>query len=683
MIKYYFLLITSISYFSIHGQSTDRFKMDRLLSEVDFSEASEDQVNLYIKIGTLYKDWNQIDSSELWFNHSILTSEEEGYNALTAKTKLNLGEMNYRPKGDLISSNNYFEQAIELFSQIGDTLSLAKAYFGIGKVVSSQGLYPAAQDYFQKALDIYEIEGDSIAIVRIINSLGIISGRQENFKKAMKYFKLVVNKLSNHVKAEELAIFYNNIGMTYQHIGLYDSSIMALKKGLVIERKNPRLAAKSVLLNNIGSAMRMVGQLDSAIWYHQKSLSMAKEIGSTSQEAWCQLGLGKAYLKRDKLDLSSFYAERALLYGKEKKDRQVVKQSLEILHEVNARSGLYGAAYEAHLEYKAYSDSLSDVDNVRKVAALEFEYERQKSEKVSQLELKNQEVLYEAELDKERWIRYQIFAGLIGVILILIVLSFYYLNKEKANRLLKEKNDIISHQAANLEKINQSKDRFFSIISHDLRGPMSVFIGTSFVLQSLVEERKHSDLIKLADSFGKQAEYINDLLDNLLKWSLQQQGEFPFKLEKIDLKECVDTNIKVLEPLANSKEIDLISSVSDELTIMGDWNSLLTVFRNLISNALKFTMPGGKVIISNTIESENIRLSVQDTGIGMSEEKVKSLFDFSKESSTFGTKGEKGVGLGLQLVWEFVEMNGGKVEVESEEGNGTTFHLVLKKHSTS
>lgn len=236
----------------------------------------------------------------------------------------------------------------------------------------------------------------------------------------------------------------------------------------------------------------------------------------------------------------------------------------------------------------------------------------------------------------------------------------------------------IVNQNEELLKINAEKDKFFSIIAHDLRSPFNSFLG----LTQIMAERLHSltmdQLQKIAENMRDSATNLFRLLENLLQWSRIQRGLVPFEPDKIELSPLVNESIEmVLEPIKN-KNIELTIDIPDKLKIIGDQNILQTIIRNLVSNAMKFTPKDGKINISAKVGPENnIEFAVKDTGIGMSQPIVANLFRIDVQTNRKGTEGEASTGLGLIICKELISKHGGTLWVNSEEGKGSTFHFSI------
>lgn len=242
---------------------------------------------------------------------------------------------------------------------------------------------------------------------------------------------------------------------------------------------------------------------------------------------------------------------------------------------------------------------------------------------------------------------------------------------ETAQEKLRDK-DIIEQQNEELKILNATKDKFFSIIAHDLRNPFNSIVGFSQMLMTQVHQMDKEKIERMARIIHEASKMALDLLMNLIEWSLSQSGKIEFYPEDVHLAEVV----KEIEPLyastASQKKIEVKTKIPQQLTVFADRVLLGTVIRNLISNAIKFTHTGGKVVISATEQDKNVVFSVADTGIGISPDRIEKLFRIDKSFSTEGTNNEKGTGLGLILCKEFIDKHGGKIWAESYKSESSS-----------
>ncbi len=251
--------------------------------------------------------------------------------------------------------------------------------------------------------------------------------------------------------------------------------------------------------------------------------------------------------------------------------------------------------------------------------------------------------------------------------------------RELRNSALEQINERIKTEEK-LRELNASKDRFFSIISHDLKNPLGALLGFVQILKDDLETLSMDEIRQFVDSIDEISGNINELTLMLLDWSRTQLKNALPQFESLDLEDLVGALYPLYAPLASRKGIKLTLAIVPEMTVFADKNMLLTVFRNLISNAIKFTRNEGEISIRGRVEAGNTIVEIADNGVGMEPIDVKNLFRLDKTVSRRGTNNETGTGLGLLLCKEFVEINNGNISVASSVGNGTTFTLKFKQH---
>jgi PAS domain S-box-containing protein len=231
-----------------------------------------------------------------------------------------------------------------------------------------------------------------------------------------------------------------------------------------------------------------------------------------------------------------------------------------------------------------------------------------------------------------------------------------------------------------LKKLNATKDKFFSILAHDLLSPFTSLLGYSELLNNEVESLSKQEIREFAGDINLVAHKSHNLLENLLSWSSIQSDRIQFRPKTIALHPIVEDIILLSRGNANSKEITLFNEVNKEVSVFADFNMLNAILRNLISNAIKFTNSGGKISVGVDEIDDYYELSVADTGVGMTEEDKNKLFKIDVHHSEIGTNNEKGTGLGLVLCAEFVAKHGGKISVDTHLGIGSKFIFTLKKN---
>ncbi len=246
---------------------------------------------------------------------------------------------------------------------------------------------------------------------------------------------------------------------------------------------------------------------------------------------------------------------------------------------------------------------------------------------------------------------------------------------------LQEQNERLQKMTDELAYLNASKDKFFSIVAHDLKSPFQALLGMSELLPMLAEKSSAAELKEMGEIIHRSAQNVFNLLQNLLQWSRLQMGRMDYEPTKIDLYELTQGNVDLLAEYAASKSVRLLNDVPENLWVYADENMLNTVIRNLTSNAIKFTPVLGTVTIGAVkLADENadlVEMSVADTGVGISQANINKLFQVGVNYTTLGTAKETGTGLGLIICKEMVEKNKGRIWIESEEGHGTVVKFTV------
>ena len=338
-----------------------------------------------------------------------------------------------------------------------------------------------------------------------------------------------------------------------------------------------------------------------------------------------------------------------------------------------------------------------NIDKKKEIAEIQAKYENEIEKQENELLKKENET--NVAIIKMQYIAV---AGVFIVTILSAVLAIIYYRanqtKKKANELLiaqkltiEDKNKVLSQlnqeitnqneeiteQKKALEELNGIKDKLFSIISHEFRSPLNSLKGTLALLKvgALSEEELNMISKELTDKINSTSIF----LDNLLNWAKSQMQGIQAKPADVNLKEVASENILLLKSMADKKRIQLENRISEESNAFVDPNMMNLIFRNLISNAIKFSMKGGSILIHSAKNGQYNTISVKDNGIGMSQENIKMLFQV-QSFTTRGTANERGTGLGLYISKNFIESNGGKIWVESEEGNGSTFKFTIPIH---
>jgi signal transduction histidine kinase len=569
----------------------------------------------------------------------------------------------------------------------GNKKDLINFYLVIGKYFLSHGIYDRAFGYFLEAKEklITSQLDDNTILAEIENRLGDVSKyRFQNEQALLNYQTSLKLAKENNLKYWQ-AESYNNIGDMLRYkkevdkaFSYYDSCYQ-----IAIENNFTKLIGNTY--NNLGDLFILENKLDSAKYYLLKSVEIYEKEQNDLYVAENLNSLGEVYLKEDNFENSEakLLKSKKLLasgtyYAEQIKNLEILDKLYKVSYQLSKRIAIQEELLS--IIKLSYRNSLKS-----NMSALKLNQE------ISEMKFKNKMLEESKRFDNYLKIGFIILLLILAYVAILIYSKYsqnkkYSELKDKHNLdILAQKNkleeafDNINNLNSELKELNATKDRFFSIIAHDLKGPISNLKQLSEILQKEIETISKEDLIDFIESMAISSKATMVLLENLLEWSRIQLGRIEFDPESIELKMLSSQIVSLLSTSAQNKKIELVENVPFSAMVIGDPNMLNTVIRNLVSNAIKFTPEGGKIEINYEEDEDFCTVSIIDNGVGISEENLNKLFKIDQSITTRGTSNEKGTGLGLILCKEFIEKHGGKIWVESVEGKGTTFKFNLPR----
>jgi signal transduction histidine kinase len=386
------------------------------------------------------------------------------------------------------------------------------------------------------------------------------------------------------------------------------------------------------------------------------------------------LGKGRAWMELGNMSRSRSYLDKALAVANLISNKELLRdtyQQLAILHE---ETGNLKYSLEYYKEYFQLKDTLSSEQRNEQFANMQLMHETAQKDSEIRIMQERQEQ-QKARLENEEFKN-----NILVVILALGAVLLFNLyrgsvKRKKINKVLLAHKREIEEKSREMEGLLSMKDKFLSIISHDLRSPINSLLGTIDMLNKghLSEEESRG----LMTSLKNRLTNTRKLLDNLLDWALVQMDEIHIKLKELDLHDIVQENIDFFHE-TNEKHIIFFNKVPRDTYVLADPNMLELILRNLIVNSIKFTQAGGFIEIDVEQHSDYITVCISDNGIGMTQDQAEKLFDTTQLYSTPGTQNEQGTGLGLKLCKEFIERMEGSIWVESEKDEGSTFKFTLK-----
>ena len=544
-------------------------------------------------------------------------------------------------------------------------LWLYRAYYLIGNAYFYMADLEKANDYCLKSLKIAEKEGYKEGIDIIYNSLASIYSINEDHERAILYFYNSYSKLIQSTDSLNAGYTLLNIVNEYNLLELEDSILHYLDLAESIFIKIDDDYGKAYVHGQKAIFYTNIGKTELAENYFDTCIVLLTDIGQIYDIVAFQIEMAKVLQKQKKPELALNYTLACYTSAKEAGLNEQLRDASELLAELYSKFGNYTQAFRYQTEYINYKDSINNEETIRKMADLRAEYE------ISQ---KQVEVDY---LEGKRKVNRIILISVIAIGLVFIVLAYYL---HKTNRLIRKQRLRLVKQKNDLEKLNDTKDKMFSIVSHDLRGPIHSITGFTSLMEEVIESEDTKTLLELSSQMNSSMNYISSLLDNLLEWASNQQGQIPHHPSQLNVYDIIKSQQEIFVQAAKTKGVEIFVDIPTDQKVFADKNTFSTIFRNLIGNAIKYTNKGDKITISTQNTARKTVIVVEDTGIGIAKEKLPELFTLSNKKSTFGTAREKGIGLGLRLAKEFTELNKGKIWVESEEGKGTRFMVEFQKN---
>ncbi|WP_420317028.1 ATP-binding protein [Ekhidna sp.] len=571
----------------------------------------------------------------------------------------------YVMQGKILEALEYKVEGLALMEKIQNKDMMAWMYFQIGKLYAEIGSLNLAVSNFQKARILFEELNFQKDIHRVNGSMIPTLVRMSEYQLAEE---LTNDNIDFYIETSDTVF----LASSYVHasgIFLMLEDFIHLNKAknyldaatpLVEVISDPKI--ESLYARMQGMYSKRKGDLEKANTYFRQALAISTASNQLFK-ARVTYDIGDNFLLRKNYDSAKIYATQAMNMAQELKDRDLSMDSYRLLSRIGEASRDYSQAYDNHLKFFTLYDSLFTSTAQAKLK------EEQVRQGIYNYQQDKELAEQNAQLLEDRNNVFLIVGAVLIVVLLFMLYLYISLRKVKAKTQL---------QNLQLTQLNQTKDKFFGIIAHDLRSPLIGLQGVGDQVDYFLRKGDTDRLEQVSKSISDTTKKLNELLDNLLSWALLQNGMIPYDPQKVDIKQAVEITFDLMKPLAELKGVELQNQIQSESYVYADEKAVHTILRNLISNALKFTESGGAVVVDLEENENQARILINDSGTGISAEQLPEIFALENESK-HGTQGEKGTGLGLILCKELVELNRGNISVESTLGEGSTFAFNLPK----
>jgi len=559
---------------------------------------------------------------------------------------------------------NLYENSSEYFSVILNKKAVLEA--NIGYVYDEIRDYQMAIFYFEKAIETFRNLENIPNLTFTLNGYALSLNALKLHDKALIFLKQLLQLKMEAADSLGISGAYNNIGLVYIEKADYEKAIENFEYSIEINKKVGDKKREAASLFNLGVIEGRKENYDGKLKYYLETMDLLLEIEDTRGLIRIQVELAQYYFEINDYNTSLSYLSEALTSAVVNDEKDFITSINHYMSEIYRAQGNYKLALEYQNRHNRNKDSLFQ-NNIGKIAELRMKYEEEQKATI-QKELEIQKLTIQKEKNFRNYL----------LILVLLLTSVVFLVYSRF-RLKKKNNKILSDQKNQLELSNLTKNKFFSIIAHDLKNPMGACFSLSDMLYNNFQNFNENERFEIITQLKKSSSLTFQLLENLLQWSMAQSGRIVFMPANIKLNQIIDNNISLFQEVAKKKNIKLFSDLNKEYFVFADENMISSVIRNLLSNAIKFSDGGKTVKVSCRETTTEIITSVSDEGVGMSAEDQEKLFRIEVNTTEIGTSKEKGTGLGLILCKEFIEKNGGIIRIESELDKGSNFIFTLRK----
>ena len=663
----------------------DTLQIDSLKTAVKTEKNAEKIVDIYIDLSNLY-DYINPDSSLAYGQKALELSKKINYK-YGEGTALFLISYVYDQTGEWLPAISNLEQAITIFTETKDSVLLIACYLNLGVLHSYGKDQVQALNYIIKAKNICEEANKTYGLSEAYANIATYYEYLKEYRSCQLYYqksldvdiktKNIQNQCLNHI-----SLSYTNLKLNQQEKALYH-----LNKALeLLPQINDKQREVEVLIGFIAYYIE-TEDLSTAESYIKRINNLKKQNNLTKYEVEINSLQGKYYLKKKDFNAAIKFYSKAISKTLELEKFDYLSDYYTEAGEAYASLGQYEKAYQMNSEGKEAFQLLKPEEIIEALGKFEAD-EASKTER-NKILLEQQLASAKNESDQ---LKFRVKAGSVIVVLsiILVALSFFlFLRKKhtdelKANyntinrqKILLEENLVkLAEDEQNLKKLNATKDKFFSIIAHDLKNPFNVLIGISDLLRNEKKTKNSDDFDVLINGMHQAATSGYELLENLLEWSRTQTGTIKFEPQPFFIHKVFEINKELNLEVAKSKGIT-INIPEKKVMVYADFDMVNFIVRNLLNNAIKFSNKNGKIELRAKKDEEMLIVTVKDDGIGMTSDMIGNLFKIEKSVQREGTAHEKGTGLGLILCQEFVKKNGGDIWVNSEIDRGSSFHFSL------
>ncbi|MDT7830127.1 tetratricopeptide repeat-containing sensor histidine kinase [Pricia sp. S334] len=611
----------------------------------------------------------QSDSLLQLSQQALQLSKKANYAVGEGRALLGLGDY-HSDRGHHTEGVFYYEKALQLSRKIEHQKLILDAQNSLAGEFAYEGDYAKALIGYLEGIDLAKAYGDCLMLSIMNENIANLYVSQKDYNQALEFYnqvKKINEDIGNEIYSAETM---SNMASLYADIGQLDYAMFNANSSITIFEKHKIMDWLAFAYEVKGKTYLKKKKFKWAIHWYKKCEELHLNLDDERGRIDMLNGMAEAYFGLKQDDNSERYALEAFEISNKIQFMEGKQKCAKTLYKIQKNKRNYATSLKYLELYQKLSDTLSRNENKKSLTLLKtkVQHEKQKERLIAQ----NNKQLAEQ--------RNYVYASL-AILIIFAMGTFLLRRSERIQRRLfaklKDKTVTLEKTQDELREMNRTKDKLFSIIGHDLRGPIGAFQGLLKLFKD--GDIGQDEFMEFMPKLRNDIDHISFTLNNLLTWGHTQMNGATTNPSVVGLGSMVKDNINLLSEIAENKSIKLVSQIPSNTMVWSDSDQIEIVIRNLISNALKFTPENGLVTISAQENKEYWQVSIRDTGIGMDEQTIAKIFAMNANHTTYGTNNEKGTGLGLSLCKEMVENNRGKIWVESLLRKGSTFHFTVPK----
>lgn len=649
--------------------------VDSLTEVVSSSSDTYTLIKAYAKLCWIQRSRKPADAIEFGNQALNLINQNPEYDTLRPEILNYLGVV-YRNKGDYSAAVNYYFDALKAAEKDENILQIAYSNNNLGGIFTLKGDYINAIDYMEKALFSFKLINNNAGMGYVCINLGNLYRHNLDFDEAINCFNDAINYKEMVSDSIGISIALNLKAKCYFQNNNIEEAARLFDKLQVLYEKNQDYKGLAVVKNSLGRIDIKNRDFNSALKFFEEAYEINKEIDYKQGQSvnLSNMGLAHYYLNNEQA------AFRNLNSGYELAKQIGDSESLLIVYENYSKTyndmGNYKKAYDFQVLYNQEYQKKQNYETRERLNSLKINNELDKSDEINEMLIKNNKEK-EAEIIKlnNGFLIYR--ASVIVLLFILVLLTFRVVRLSRRNKSKLNDNKDLKRANEKLQDSNRLRERFLSIIGHDLKNPFNSVLGLTSLLVEEWDSIPDSEKKYIINEVNGTGNTLYELMDNLLLWAKNQNQAIRTLNETFDINETIVDVYELFRNQASFKEIQLQLEIGEKNLVFADPNMINTVIRNLVSNAIKFTRKGGRVLMEVKRKTNEVEFSITDNGKGILPEDLKRILDEKTSHTTKGTANETGTGLGLLLVKDFVRQNNGIFWVDSKPGVGSQFCFTL------